>query len=262
MLTAINQQFIIEKLDNSSYSLTISFTVNINQGDKILVTFTKPIVSEFNSILATQSLEIELFAESTNDEASAINQAKDLAQTAVYAGIAAVFGSSFINLNPITFFNFLNNLDIYVYTTLYYANLDSALVAFLQTLSPNSWVPNTFSYFINANDGSQLDSAFNNFGNSTNLIMINSGSTLGVLVVMITIPLIALLFKKVKIEWFQKKLKQLFNSYRFRAFLRFFLQSFLELSCNSAIGISYTLFANTTQIIDFVLCLLIAVFFM
>ena len=76
-LAGINQQFTIEKLDNSSYSLSITFAVNINQGDKLLVNFTKPIVSVFNSILATQSLEIELFADSSNAEASAINQAKD-----------------------------------------------------------------------------------------------------------------------------------------------------------------------------------------
>ena len=204
-------------------------------------------------------MEIQLFPNSPNEEAAAISQAQSLAQSALMAGIAAVFGSSFINLDPLTLFNFLNNLDIYVYTSLYYTDLDSSLVAFLQMLSPNSWLPNIFTYFINQNDGNQLDSAFSNFGNSTNLIMINSGPTLEILAVMIVIPFGLLLFRKTKFGWLNRQIAKLFEKYRYSAFLRFFLQSFLELSCNSAIGAYYTLFANMVQIFDFGLCLIITV---
>ena len=253
------QQFTLEKLDNSSYSLSVTFSSVVVQGDTLFVNFTTLIVSKHNSILATQFLEIGLFPDSSSEEAQSIAEAQGFAQSALKVGIAAVFGSSIINLNPTSLFNFLNNLDIYVYMTLYNQDLDSAYAAFIQMLSPNSWVPNAFSYFINQNDGNQLDSAFQGFGNPTNLIMINSGSTLSILAIFLILPVFALCFKKIKHEWINRSIEKLLANYKYRVFLRFFLQSFIELSCNSAIGIYFTTFANATQIVDFMLCLTIAV---
>ena len=153
----------------------------------------------------------------------------------------------------------MNNLDIYVYLTLYYQNLDSAFSNFLQLLSPKLWVPNVFTYFINQDSGNQLNSMFNNFGNEANLLMINSGSTLGILVVLLIVPVISLCTRKIRLEWLQRHIAKILNWYKYAVIVRFFLQYFLELSVNSAVGMYYTSFANVTQIVDFILCLVTAV---
>ena len=103
LLNEVNQQFTIQKQDNSSYSVSVSFTSNIIQGDKLLINFTAPVISVSNSILATQVLKISLFPDSSNEEAQSISQAKILAQTAIRVGVAIVLGSSFINLDPLSF---------------------------------------------------------------------------------------------------------------------------------------------------------------
>ena len=255
----IPQTFTLQKHDNSTYLISVGFTADINPGEKITIKFTAPVVSIFYSLLATQVLNIELFPTPVNDEIAAITQANNLAQAAIIAGITAVFGSSVINVNPITFFNFLNNISIYVYLSLYYQNLDAALVSFITMINPGFWMPNLFLYFINPRDGNQLSSTFRNFGYSTNLLIINSGPILCILAGMLVVPLIALCFRHLKIGWLNKQCTKLLNSYKFSAFLRFFLQFFIDLICNSAIGMYYTNLENFVQIIDFLLCIVIFV---
>ena len=59
----------------------------------------------------------------------------------------------------------------------------------------------------------------------------------------------------------QLQIRKLKDAYRFKVFLRFLLQSFLELSCNSVIWIYFSSLSNHLQIIDFFLCILIAVIY-
>ena len=61
--------------------------------------------------------------------------------------------------------------------------------------------------------------------------------------------------------WMQLQIRKLKDAYRFKVFLRFLLQSFLELSCNSVIWIYFSSLSNHLQIIDFFLCILIAVIY-
>ena len=259
-INQVPQIYSIQMLDNSLYSVSVSFSSSINPGDKLQINFISPILSKANSILATTALEVELFTEYSYKDILVINQAASIAQFAFVAGVGAAFATSLLNVNPLTFFNFLNNMDIYSYTALYYQDLDPSLVKFLQILNPSSWVPNIFSYFINQSEGNQLDPSFNNYGNSSNLLLINSGSTLGILAGILGIPFIAAIVKNIKISWIRRQSIKILNNYRFKAFLRFFLQSFLELSCNAIIGIYYTSLRNTTQLIDFIFSLIFGVF--
>ena len=175
LYNGIQQEFTLQKLENSLYSVSVSFTSNINPGDRLEVKFANELVSKVNKLLATTDLLINLFPTSNNELASQIAQAQSYAKVGLAAGLGVAFGSSCINLNPASFFNLLNNLDIYMYTSLFQQNLDDSLLAFLQSLNYNSMIPNIFTYLISENDGNQLDQRYNNLGNNTNLILLNSG---------------------------------------------------------------------------------------
>ena len=258
-VNSVSQDFVLQKNDNSSYSISVAFSSSINSGDHLQVIFMQSIVSASNSLLATLDLKSELFPMSYDNTAFQINQAQTYAQTATAVGLSVAFGSSCINLDPISFFNLLNNIDIYVSATLFQENIDPSLVAFLQTLSPNSMLPNTFGYFIDQSEGNQLDQRFSNSGYSTNLLILNSGQTLSIWVLLLVVFLSSVVLQASNSLWIKSQGKKLKDAYRFKVCLRFLLQSFLELSCNSVIGISFTTLSNNLQIIDFALCIFIAV---
>ena len=62
----------LQQLDTFFYSLSITFSSVVIQGDKILVNLMILIVPKCNSILATQFLEIGLFPNSSSEEAQSI----------------------------------------------------------------------------------------------------------------------------------------------------------------------------------------------
>ena len=65
----------------------------------------------------------------------------------------------------------------------------------------------------------------------------------------------------VKNAWFKSKLLKMNEQFRYGVFSRFWIQSCLELFMNSLVGILYTEFANTLQIVDFLLCCCVLVIF-
>ena len=255
------QNFTLQKNDNSSYLVYVSFATAISDGDKLQITFEQTIISILGSLLSTKSLTISLFAADSNAVAS-VKNAITYAQVSLTIGLGAVFACSCISFDPITFFNFLNNIQLFYYVMLYQVSIDAVLIAFLNILNPNSWLPNVFSYAVNQNDGVPLDAAFNNFGNNVNLILINSGQTLTMLAILLMVPLTAYFFRNIRIPAIRVRVRKLLVDYKYRAFLRFFLQAFLELSCNSIAGIYYSNLQNNTQIVDFTFCICIAVLYM
>ena len=182
-VNSISQDFFLQKYDNSSYSLSVNFNFSINSGDHLQVLFINSIVSASNSLLATVDLIIALFPSTYDDIASQVSQAQTYAHAAIVAGLSVAFGSSCINMDPVSFFNFLNRIDIYVSAAMFQEDIDPSLVAFLQTLNPNTLLPNTFNYFIEQSEGNELDQRFSNLGYPTNLLILNSGQTLCILIV-------------------------------------------------------------------------------
>ena len=255
------QDFTLHKIDNSTYEISVSFSNSISPGDKAEVRFVGEILSADMSALVTIDVNIELFPSPTDSVAAQVNQAINYAQIALIAGMSAVVGSTCISANPISFFNLLNNIDIYIYTSLFQENIDEVLIGFLQTLSPNSWLPNIFSYLVDQNEGNQLNQRFNNLGNSTNLLLVNSGPTLGILILLLIVLIIAILSYNTINPWLKRQIMKVISSYQFKVFLRFFIQSFLELSCNSLIGIYFSTLSNSTQVIDFSICIAVAVIY-
>ena len=75
-LNNILQVFTISKIDDSTYTISINFTSNINQGDLLIIEFPAPLISNLNSLLLTDKLSIHLFAADINNLVSQINQLK------------------------------------------------------------------------------------------------------------------------------------------------------------------------------------------
>ena len=112
-------------------------------------------------------------------------------------GLSAALGTSFLNLDPTSFFNFLNSAEIYTYIVLYQVELDPVLIAFLSELQFTSKIPNVYSYFIDPNDGVQMTGQVSNFGDNTNLLFLNSGVNMSIFAFFVVVITLIYLLKRI-----------------------------------------------------------------
>jgi hypothetical protein len=255
------QDFTISRIDPSEYTISVNYSETIHHGDQLHLLFNSPLLSTENYLLETTELVATLFSnESTETEL--------LASTiAFYAKILFIIGTSVslcvagFNFKPSSFFTFLNAAEIYVYVLIFNMQLDPLLYNFLNMLQASSYIPNMFEYFISPGFGNPAPDKFSNFGNPSNLILINSGSTLTLFSVIVTLNVIAFLMPLVQKTWIRAQILKFKQNFKYSAYLRFYLQSFLELLVTASYAVAHNYWENVTQIVDFTLsvCILVRI---
>ena len=147
----------------------------------------------------------------------------------------------------------MNTAEILVSVMLFNINLYPVLSKFLQGARTISLIPNPFSYFIDETQGVPLSSQENEYGNDTNLLMLNDGVQIFTLLLFIFIFLVLLFLNR--IPRCEIKLQRQLKYFKYSFFIRFFIQNYLE-SLNSTVqGIRNSKFANSIQIVDYSLCI-------
>ena len=253
------QEFELNCINNYTYYVNITFNV-VNKGDKLKIHFVKTLFSIESSILKTSELEIGLFVIASSSAITAsLVQMKNSAKIALIAAASVGCSSSLLNFDLTGIFSFLNVLEIYSYIGLYQIEISSVLNDFLKQLTPNSIVPNVFQYFIGSSGKISLSDKQSAFGYQNNLILINSGSNLTIFCFFLVFLPFILLLQLFKIQRLTETLQKIRNQYKYRYFLRFWLQTCLEYTLNSLIGVLNFAPINIVQFFNLACCILILV---
>jgi hypothetical protein len=259
-LNNVNLTFFIQQADETKYFITPDYLADIRKSSNMRINLDS-LVSVNNSLLRNTILVVEPFETSSmslqQQLKAKINSAKVLADKGALAGLYIILGGSFINLNLVSLFNFISTAEIFYSTNLFELDLDSTLSGFLVGMRIESKLPNIFSYIISQSDGVPIPEKYINYGYSTNLLLLNAGVHLTILFIFIVIDLILLALSLV--PYFHTKLKPVLEKFKYSVFLRFWIQTYLDLFLASTIGIRYTKFENSAQIVDFSLCLFVLV---
>ena len=245
------QTFKIAFIDQATIVICINFTETISNGDELYIKFNSQLISVENSVLDNESLSIQLFPISYNNLSNEENKFKNYAKIGIIIGLSTAFGTSVITFSPLSLFTFLNNAEIYTYMLLYQVQIDTVLIGFLSELQTTSSLPNINSYIFSANSGVQMTGKIKDFGNETNLLLLNSGVSISVLIFLIIASAILYIIKGVNQKWLKEKIAKMRKYLKYGVFSRFWIQTCLDISTNSSFALIYTEFANTTQIIDF-----------
>ena len=256
----IIQSFTLEYANNSTYILTVSFNQALNLSDILTIYFIKNLISTDNSLLEDTFIEIHLFPGSNNSTDAQIAAVESAAKLAAIVSLSLTASSSVFNFNIVSFFNFLNIVELYSYSVLYQVEFSSSFLNFISGTRPNAMMPNAFTCFIYSNDGVQLPDQEQWFGNSVNLFLINSGSSITLFLLFSVFFASALLLKTIKFPLLKTQLDRFIELFKYKFLLRFWLQTNLEFSLNLGLSLIYSKFANITQFIDFVLCCMILVY--
>jgi Concanavalin A-like lectin/glucanases superfamily len=253
-LNNTNLNFTIDQQDQTTYSITPTYLTDIPQNSQLKIKLDS-LVSNNNSLLYNTTLSVNLFETSSFSSQQQLQvkiaAAKVLASQGATIGLSVALGLGFINLDPSSLFNFMNTAEIFYSTTLFNLNFDPILSEFLIGMRIQSKIPKIFSYIIPEEEGWTMSTKYIKYGYPTNLFLLNTGSQLCFLFLLLLLAFgIFILSKK---EFFKKLLKPIVPIFRYGVFLRFWVQTFLEILLSISVSIKYTQLKNTVQIVDFVL---------
>jgi hypothetical protein len=253
-LNNTNLDFTIDQKNEITYLITPTYLTDIPQNSELKIKLDS-LVSKNNSLLYNTTLSINLFKTSSFSSQQELQvkiaAAKALASQGATVGLSITLGISFLNLDPTSLFNFINTAEIFYSTTLFNLNLDPVLYEFLIAMRLPSKTPKILSYIIPEEKGSSLPTKYIDYGYSTNLFLLNTRSQLSFFIVLLLLAFgIILLHKKAVCN---KILKPIVPIFRYGIFLRFWVQTFLEILLCISVSIKYSQLKNTIQVIDFVL---------
>ena len=213
-----------------------------------------------NSLLGVDRLSAPVYGSENYLMNSTIPMVKAYTKIVLSAAVAATFGANFISLDPCLFFSFLNSIEIISYLAVYQANLHPMFSSFLASLRVNMFVPSFFQYIPELrNNAVQLTGKLNDFGDNTNLLLLNSGLNCSILLIVIFMHFLLYLVKKIPCGCIKKAAEKMYGYFKYQIYVRFWIQTFFDFTFNSFISVKYCQFQNYIQILDFVISLLMLV---
>ena len=123
-----------------------------------------------------------------------------------------------MNLNVIFLFQFLNAAEMFSLIEYFNIDLNSLFLQFIATLKTSFTLPSMIEYFVDKKDGAAVPIKYQNIRYDTNLILINSGTNLTILLGTSVIVIILLITKGTVWLLFKKKIKIINKSLILRLF--------------------------------------------
>jgi hypothetical protein len=252
----------VERSDSKSTKVTFDLE-KVKKNSIVQIFFIQEVTSKSNSLLNPGNLTQEAsLTDSLQAELQLQQQAKaskKLAKTGATAGVSVAVGISFMNFDPSSFFDFMNTAEMFYSVCLFNLEINPVLSEFLMGLRIHNQIPKLFSMFIDVNQGAKLEKKFRRFGYSTDLFLINTAVHLQTLLILMGVGISV--FLVTRINWIRGKLMFLINIFRFGVFLRFWLQTFFEITTALGVSLRHSKKENLTQKIDFVICCIFLVIF-
>ena len=180
-----------------------------------------------------------------------------MAKTGATAGVSVAVGISFMSFDPTSFFDFMNTAEMFYSVYLFNLEVSPVLGEFLMGLRIHNQIPKIFSKFIDINQGHKLNSKYKKFGYTSSLFLLNTSVHLQTF--LIALFLAFLTFLITRLTYLNSKLKFLINIFKYNFFLRFWLQTFFELTTALGVSMRNSRSSNKTEKIDFIICCIILV---
>ena len=177
--------------------------------------------------------------------------------------------SFFLSLSTfqfMSFWTFLNTLQILIYVRITQIYIPPKLNAMLASFRSTIGYSNIFTYFINSNEYDVPQEAFYQFGFKTTSLLLNIGHLIGAffLIVfnMIIVHLLLCLFRKIELKYtfIIEICEKYAKTFRYNAFLRYVIQFYLDYAIAAIVGVLSISFESFQHLYNFSLCILIILF--
>jgi hypothetical protein len=258
----INQNppdYTIQNISNQLYNIKIQSDA-ISSSDVLNIQFLSELVSNENYLLSTQHLNGTFYDTASTLQVKALAQMQAVASKGTTAGTSAAIGLSLLNLNPVIFFVFLNFLEIYLYLVVLAVKMPESFYKCLQGLDTESLFMSKRSSTKYNYKGGHIDTIRNNLGFETGMMAKNSMIILMVFAFILVLFLSGFVLKYSKNNKVKEMGGKIQKVLKYKAFLRFYVQTCLKLTMCSFLGIFLYDFSSTMGIVDFCLSICVLVF--
>ena len=253
----VNDQKIGSKLLKISESLYSIIMDGFEYNNKMEITleFQEKVVSILNTTLEERFVKLILSAPKVYKSDS--NTKQDImvnTQSTLYITLSITVFLSIINFNIVSIWSFLNMMQLVLYIRLINISLPNKFNYMLIALKDTPNIFNIFDYFISEDSFSNVTGRWVKFGYKTSSILINYGYLITLFFLINISMILAYLLKKLTIykpfsySFIQKRIYSYWMSFRYDEFLRFYIQSYLDLAIGSFAGMKY---GDSMRLIEF-----------
>jgi hypothetical protein len=247
----VNQKqidFSLVKIDRYSFKISLDYKISMKKA-KLLINFVKNIESQDNSLLNINSIEATLFDVTESTFSTSLLLIKKYTRLIFAISLGLMFVGSLMNFDPNC---------LYTYTLLYNLELDKEIAEFLKSAQISSNIPSLFD-FLDLSSFQIKDVNLNSFGLETYIIFGSSRVIISLLIFIVFIHLLALLLRLFMKS--SERMGKFLSFFKFKAYLRFWLQTFLELFLGSLLGFKYLGYERRVEKINLAICSFIIVKF-
>ena len=240
------KDFQVYKSSGLEYLIKLNFGEDIKKDKKIKIEINKQTVSIKNSLLYSNSFEYETFeylTEATKNFRS--NEKFGSLMSQILISIAA-FTGVFNSNNPSSLWGFVSWIQYMCYLRLLGFDLPSRFEGLLKGLTDYNMIPNVFSTMIETEPISVPNKYIKNYGFDTSYIIVNAGkfflAFIAIICMNFLLGLIKLCIKCIKSSLFKEKIDESLGTYKFNKYLRFWIQSYLDIfaaGCVALLGFEH-----------------------
>ena len=246
-----SQSFTLSSFNSSALTIKISFKEDVNPKDTLSIQIKKKVYSKKFSLLVNSELSAELFPLTIQQASIDLSKLELATDRGMMAGTALCVGLSLVNMDFKSYLHFRNSAEIFSSIILFDIELSPTILAFLSRIHYSSTLPSFLSSLVDTNKGVELDSKFINYGYRSNFVLLNSGMYFMTFILLCLGYIIAKLMDKGNSNKMSQKLLEYLE---FDAFLKLWLQGYLELTLCSIIGIMNNEMSNGVQFVDLIFC--------
>ena len=209
-------------------SLQLSFSHKIPKGLEINLTIGSPLYSSSKIELATYLLQGSLFAYAPSYSFAAVELVTNSSSSSVKLSIGIAIANALFS-NPAASWAMVNNLQLISYLPLNANPLTPNLQMFCTSLSSYNVIPNYFQYVFDPNSTSAPYTEASNYGFNSSVFWINMGPDMTGFIAIIVIFPVILLLSTIKVKKISEKASKYLLNYRYGVFLRFLIQTYLDI---------------------------------
>ena len=166
-----------------------------------------------------------------------IESSKQMAAAGTTTGASAAIGLGLLNFDPSSIFDFLNTAEMFYSVYLFNFSLNPILSEFLIGLRIQKSIPNVLNMIEGLPKDHEVPAKLKKFGYKSTFCLINIGIQLTTLCAIFVVWL--LVYFLAKISKFKGILGSVYDHLTYGIFLRFWLQTFLEVLISAGLAFVY-----------------------
>lgn len=224
----INFDIKIYEYSTKIYYITPTFGTAVEKNTALTLTIIKnPLYSQDNSLLTTYKFSV-ILNPVVNDNVTPFSTATTkTVEAAAQTVVTTSIGTSIVS-NPAAVWALINTLQLIHYLPLGSTPMTKGLQEFCSTLGNYNIIPNPMHMFFSYNLTTPPYHEAKDFGLETSVFLINIGPNLLILISFIVLWPFIFLLSKLATGGIQRKANTLLKKYKYRFFIRFWTQVYID----------------------------------